>query len=435
MALLYILCMLKEEFDLSIVVAHLNHMIRKSHAAKDALFVKKAAQRLGLDAVIQAEDVPSRAARERLSIEEAARDARYDLYLRTAKNFSANKVALGHTEDDQAETVLMRLIRGSGLLGLSGIPPVRGLGNRTIIRPLIETPKRDIINFLQERRYAFRLDETNKSPVYLRNKIRRTLLPLLERKFNPEIRNILCETAANARIDYEYILKMAAKKASVYAKRKKGQVSINLKFQNEDVAIQRIIIRESIKAVKGDLDGVTYGHWQDLERLLAKEKAWSMDLPGDMAVLRRKGHLIIHKKSDAVKAAAGAGSYLLDIPGIIEMPEIDKTIRAAIVKRRPEFKAQRSRSEEYFDADKLRSPLSIRFRRAKDKIRPLGMARHKRLKQLFIDEKIPSEERGRIPLVLSRGRLIWVCGVKRSQEAAIEEETSRIVRLRLSVKA
>jgi len=431
MALLYVLNALKKEFDLSLVIAHLNHMIRKGDAERDARFVKRCAEKLKLPVVIESEDITKIAKESKASVEEAARMVRYDFYQRAARQFEADKIALGHTADDQAETVLMRMIRGSGLLGLSGIPPVRNLKRQAIIRPLIDVSKDEIKKFLKQGKISFRKDITNTQSIYFRNKIRQQLIPFLKREFNPEIKKILKETGKNLRVDYDYLLKCAKARFKKYGSCTAKRIKIDTAFLNEDIAIQRMIIREAIKMIKGNLNSITYGHWEDLNRMLKKSEGWSLDLPGGVVVRRMKDSLVFLKGRTEINNNSTAVRYSLKIPGRTKILEVNKTIKADFVKKPKELKFKKFQNKEYFDFEKLKLPLSIRFKKSKDRIKPLGMQRHKRLKQLFIDEKIPAEKRRSMPLAISGNKIIWVCGVKRSDYAKITDETKRILNLKI----
>ncbi len=431
MALLHILNSLRKEYDINLYVAHLNHMIRKGAAEKDAMFVGRAAKKMGIPAIIESQNVPRLAKERKLSIEEAARMARYDLYLEAAKEFTANKIALAHTGDDQAETVLMRLIRGAGLLGLAGIPAKRNLSGATIIRPLIEISRREIEQYLKTHKISFRQDKTNFDTKYFRNRIRHRLLPFLEKEFSGEIKKTLRETAENIRIDYDYLAKISDLKFKKYLKCMEGSsVKISLRFLKEETAIQRLILRKAIKEVKGNLDAVSYSHMKDLLGLLNKKTAWSFDLPGGIAVKRQGDYLVFCKKGRSLdKNDFSDISCSLTIPGVTRLDSVGKMIDASFVKRPVRFTAKRTKQQEYFDFMKLEKPIIARFKRPKDKIRPLGMAGYKKIKQLLSDEKVPPEERGEVPLIVSGKEIIWVCGVKRSDFARIDNGTKRILKL------
>ncbi len=431
MALLYFLNSIKRQLRLYLIVAHLNHGIRGSAAKKDAEFVERAAKKMRLRAVIKSEYVPRIARKNKLSVEEAARNCRYDFYLAVAREYDANKIALGHTKDDQAETVLMRLVRGSGLLGLSGIPPVRTFEDKLIIRPLIDVSKEEILAFLAKKKIPFRRDSTNARPIYARNKIRLKAIPFLKKEFNPAIEETLVQIARNLRLDYDYLANIAETKFKRYAKLLDGSVKLRLDFLKEETALQRMIIRECIKRAKGDLNSVTYGHWEDLNGLLKKKARWSMTLPGGLFI-RHAGNALVFTRNAAKKAADFTGLvYELKIPGRTKITEAGKILEADFVKAPADFRSKKTKKEEYFDFEKLKLPLYLRFRRAGDIIRPIGMSGNKRLKRLFVDEKVALEARAKTPLLISGGKIIWVCGVKRSDGAKVERVTKRILRVKL----
>ncbi|MCX5906677.1 MAG: tRNA lysidine(34) synthetase TilS, partial [Deltaproteobacteria bacterium] len=190
MTLLHILWELRSEYHLSLVVAHLDHGLRPE-AAEDRSFVKKAASGLGVPFFSRKVDVGARCKEEHLNLQEAAREARYQFLAEIARDQKASRIALGHTADDQAESIIMRFLRGSGSRGLSGIPPVR---EGVIIRPLIETWRSEIESFLRERKFSYRIDASNQSTHFLRNRVRHELLPVLQ-EYNPRVRQTLVQMA------------------------------------------------------------------------------------------------------------------------------------------------------------------------------------------------------------------------------------------------
>ena len=192
-ALLLALHGLKSELGLKLFVASLNHMFRKD-AEKDIRFVKKMAAKLKVPLFTENIDIPKQHKVDGGSKEDLARTVRYDFFLKAAKKFRANKIALGHTRDDQAETVLMRLIYGAGITGLSGIPATRKFNKYLIVRPFIETARSDINLYLKEKKVEAKIDVTNSDNAYKRNKIRSQLIPLLEREYNPNIKEALART-------------------------------------------------------------------------------------------------------------------------------------------------------------------------------------------------------------------------------------------------
>jgi tRNA(Ile)-lysidine synthase len=283
LALLYLLSSLKKEFGVSLHVAHLNHNLRKSSAG-DLAFVAGEARKLGLG-------FTAGSVRLKQVSEENCRKARLEFLFGVARKHGARTIALGHTLDDQAETVLMRLIRGAGLLGLSGIVAVRQFGRFTVIRPLIEVTRREIEGYLRRRRLSPRRDETNAQDIFLRNRIRRELLPLLGKKYNPNIKQVLSNTAQSAGSDYDYLVRAAEKAAGgIHAK-------IGLaKLLRLHPSLKRIVLRLMAGNLQGDLRRITARHIREIEDLASNRPAGSVvDLPKGLSVRKTKKNLIFYR--------------------------------------------------------------------------------------------------------------------------------------------
>ncbi len=287
--LLYLLNSLKSEFKLSLYVAHLDHMLRKD-SSSDAEFVKHLAEKLKIPIRLTQVNVKELAAKG--SLEEIARNARLGFLFNTAKDIKADKIALGHSLDDQAETVLMRILRGSGLYGLSAILPKRNIGGFWVIRPLIETRRKDIEAFLRRKRIKSCQDASNLKDAYLRNKIRHQLLPLLERQYNKNIKEILSNMAESAGLDYDYLY------GKVFAIMKNFEKKINLKrFLRLHPAIQRLAIRQNIARLKGDTRRITFQHIREIEDLILNRPINSIvDLPKGVSVIKKKGCLLFYRR-------------------------------------------------------------------------------------------------------------------------------------------
>ncbi|HLD40762.1 MAG TPA: tRNA lysidine(34) synthetase TilS [Candidatus Omnitrophota bacterium] len=290
-ALLYCLLALKEEYRLTLHIAHLNHMLRPKDSLKDAEFVRLLAKKLGLACAIKKVNVRGL---KKGSLEEAARKARLDFFLDTAKRIKADKIALGHTLDDQAETVLMRLLRGSGLLGLSGILPKRDILGFTVIRPLLGIKRKEIENFLKAKRIIPRVDASNLDQAYFRNRIRHKLLPGLE-KYNPNIKEVLAGSAQNLALDYDYLCSSSLK---IFKRLAKGtahqRISFPLdKFLKLHPAIGNMLLRYAYAWLKGDTRRLTYRHIRELNDLLLNRPEGSIvDLPSGISFSKRSKYLI-----------------------------------------------------------------------------------------------------------------------------------------------
>lgn len=292
-----LLCVLKDlmpAWGLDLFVASFDHGVRRGSKG-DVSFVRR------LAAVMQVpfftETLMHRGRKRKLS-EDFLRCARYDFLIRTATAARAQVIALGHTRDDQAETILMRLLRGSGLWGLSGVLPVRMMGEIKIVRPLIDVSRKNILDYLRKKKMRYRTDETNGQDIYLRNKIRRKLLPLLERDFNPGIRDVLVHTASSVGADYEYLSRHAAdflKDNSCFGD---GKIVIREgPLKGLDVSLRRLVMKMAVGAVTGRTGGLSFRHVVELDSLLGGRPLGSEShLPGGVVVSREKNGLKISKR-------------------------------------------------------------------------------------------------------------------------------------------
>jgi tRNA(Ile)-lysidine synthase len=274
-------------------------MLRKKEAAADAEFVKNLAKRFRLKVTCENADVRGFAGSSKLCVEEAARKLRYDFLVAVARANSASKIALGHNQDDQAETVLMRFLRGSGISGLRGIPPTRELGGCLIIRPLIELRRREIEEFLAKKSISFCTDSSNLKNIYLRNKIRNQLLPSLEKSFNPNIREMLVSFAENVSADFDFLERQGEERfKSVRVHSRNNDIVLSIKkFSLLHKALQKLVARLAIKELKGNVRRIDYRHWKELEELLEERPGGSIvDLPRGVSVVKRGEHLVFYAR-------------------------------------------------------------------------------------------------------------------------------------------
>ena len=229
------------------------------------------------------------------SLEERLRKRRYAFLARVCEKFGATKLALGHTRDDQAETVLMRILRGSGLAGMSAILPKRTLGAVEIVRPLIDVSRAEILFFLKAKRAVFRTDASNADMRFTRNRIRRRLLPLIEKEFNPNIKEGLAQMADLVVSDYQCLESLARDFIGAHVKRTARGLVVSLdRLKKLDIALRRLVFRGMLKAAQGDLKRIGYRHWAEMEDLLWSRRAGSrVHLPRRVAVLKTKNRLNI----------------------------------------------------------------------------------------------------------------------------------------------
>lgn len=300
--LILLLNLLRKELNLNLHIAHLDHQLRRD-SLQDKEFVKSLAQKLNLpfsSAKINIGRISLKG-----SIEEIAREKRLGFLFSVAKKFAATKIALGHNLDDQAETVLMRLIRGTGLSGLGSILPKRKLGNCIIIRPLIETPRDTIESYLKRRRIKPRIDLSNRDIIYFRNRIRKRLIPELIKDYNPNIKEGLANFARIAACDYDYLEKTAVKELDRLRQpllRSKGNFAqgfrLNLnRLSRLHPAIQRLVLRFSVAKIKGTTRRLSFKHIKEIEDLILYRPINSIvDLPQRICVIKDKKYLCIYRR-------------------------------------------------------------------------------------------------------------------------------------------
>lgn len=432
-AMLYLLRTIAPELNLKLHLAHLNHMLRPKEAQKDVKFVISLAEKLHLPLTTAKIDVSAFVEKEGLSLEEGARILRYRFFLKTAKKIGARKIAVAHSQDDQAETVLMRLIRGSGLLGLSAISPVRKLNNCLIIRPAINISRREILKFLKQHKINYRLDSSNKKTVFLRNKIRGQLLPYLKKNYKSRISEILSRSAENISLDYQFLNQAAQKIFKRIVKFKKETLWLPLKyFQTYHVSLQKQLLRLAVKKIKGDLNKIEERHYNLLLALAQDKKSRVLELPARILVSKINAQIVFSKKGKT-KIIKYPLKVKLKIPGQTKLPKLNLTIEANLLRKIKlgKIRHKKSRLLEYLDYGQLKRPLFIRFRKKGDKFQPLGMKGVKTLKEFFIDEKVPRDKRDTTPLLTDKQDIIWVAGYRISQKVKITPKTMHILTLRL----
>jgi tRNA(Ile)-lysidine synthase len=294
--LLHALLRLKNKLSIKEVAAcNLDHCLRGKESDDDSGFVKQEARRLGIECYQKKVDISASKAKE-LSTEEAARAARYAFYAEAAGKAGANVIATGHTLDDQAETVLMRIVKGASLKGLVGIAPVRDDGSLRIIRPLVELEKDELVSYLNDTDIRYRIDSSNLEDKYFRNIVRREIVPFLE-KYNPRLKRSLFNLAEHLREDFDFIKHEKSKIGKCIINASGGAVGIRLRdIVMQPSAIQKEVLRDSLELAGGEVKKLSFRHWKEVDSLLkSKGKGFSIDLPGSIRVTRTASELLFKK--------------------------------------------------------------------------------------------------------------------------------------------
>lgn len=420
-ALADVLVSLVPELDLKVHLVHVNHGLRPE-ADAEQLSVERLAGDLGVPCHVERVTVLREPPWEGLEAE--ARRARYGAFRAVAERIGAQRIATAHTADDQAETVLMRLLEGAGPRGLAGIAPVRGL----LIRPLLEARRTDVEAHLRARGLAWMEDASNRDPRFLRNRVRHDVLPFLERAVDPGIAAGLARSAGLVRALMDD-LEEAGERELARLGRRGGAGWV---FGIADLrALPREIAAETLRAAALSLghSGAMRGAGQRaLRRLLAP------DIPRGLV---RAGGLVIEKSGRWLRVGRGRLADLepreFVVPGALPLPEIGAALEARRFEAGAGYVVPRDADTVAFDADRIPSRLTVRARRRGDRFMPWGGAQERRLKSFLIDAGVPRWERARVPLLEADGDLIWVAGLRRGQAAPVGPGTTRILEVTLSV--
>ncbi len=423
--LLDILNNLRNDLGIELVAAHFDHGFRPDEDGNETLFVKSLAMSLGLPFETQKAGSNMEGTG---SLEEAARYARYCFFDEVKDKSSALKIATGHTLNDQAETVLMRLLRGSGASGLAGIPPVR---DGRIIRPLINLTRDEVISYTESRGLKYVTDSSNYETHFLRNRIRLEVLPQLK-EIQPQVIELMGQTAEIMKRDDEWMEAEATawvEKSAEISKKFRVRIPLSL-FKQLPEALKFRIIRHALKISGGTLRRVTLQHIEDVISLVIGEKPQAqIHMPNGLVVARSYDKLVFDVReeeefSEYSYAMDGPGAFYLDAQGYtISIREIEKT-------EIPDMSS--SPWTAYFDADQITYPLEIRNFRPGDRFIPFGMSGHKKLKDFFIELKIPSQDRSRIPILTYNEKPIWVCGIRIDDRYKVTDETKNVLRVTIS---
>lgn len=422
--LLDILHQFLRDLDIKLVVAHFDHGLRPQEDDKETAFVQEIASSLNVP--FKTGKASGMTNKTGLSLEELARDARYDFLKKTKKQYTADKIALGHNMNDQAETVIMRLLRGSGPSGLSGIPPCREPG---IIRPLIEIERKDILAYLEERRLGYVSDSSNIDTKFLRNKIRIELIPQLQ-TYQPRLAKILSNTAKIIR-DEDYYMEAAANEwlSKNSESDLKNNVTIPLdSFPRLPEPVMNRVIRVALKDTDKRLRRIDLSHINSIKSLALGDRPQGMlNLPNGLIVKRSYDALVFswHKNNNT------GFQFSIDGPGTYDLDTINCRLIIEEIKDAVDYNEQRDEFSAFIDADAIQYPLTVRNFQHGDRFIPLGMKGHKKIKDYFIDKKILSEKRTSTPIVLSGKKIIWVCGFRIDDSVKITPGTSNTIKLTL----
>ncbi len=416
--LVSVLAELSEELGLKLFAHYVDHGLRPEEAPGEIEQCAALGKSLGIEFTHSIVNVDELVKNQGMNKQEAARQLRYKALEEAAAACGAKRTALGHTLDDQAETFLMRIIRGSGPSGLSGIPPVRG----AIIRPLIGSRKPDILEYLRAKGIGYAVDSSNLKGKYLRNRLRQNVLPALE-EINPSIVDTLGRTTEILADEERYFF-IEVTKALMRLITSKADDHIELflvPLETLDNAIARRVLRRAI-AETTSLRRLGYAHIEEILRLVRDGKPGdSLDLPHEVKVIKKYSTFLI-----TTAPPVRIKTRRMDGPGVLEIKEAGMSVEAQIADSPPG--KEKNRNVCVLDAGKVSFPLTVRARQDGDFFFPLGFeGKRKKLQDFFVDEKVPRFERDSVPVVLSGEDIIWVAGYRADDRYAVSDTTKRFL--------
>lgn len=428
--LLHILDRLKATLGIELHVAHLDHMLRGADSEADAEYVVRLGQSMGIPVTVEQRDVARYREQHRLSLEEAAREVRYDFFARLADSVGASRVALGHNRDDQVETVLMNILRGAGLVGLRGMQAIntwRPVCRRPllVVRPLLGISRTETREYCHEKDLNPRSDLSNYSMGYTRNRIRGELIPLIH-KFNTNFEAALLRTSQTAADGLCMLDEGVARIWDETVVEQPNGLLINAgELLSQPAALQRHLLRRVVSELLGDLADIEHIHIEKMVGALSKRAGRRISLP--RGIYLNVGYhtcLVTKADIDTCPLPPLEGEHSLRVPG-------DTTFSGWRVK--VEMAEPDSGAENFtacMDYDSVGSELVVRQRRPGDRFQPLGMSGPKKLQDFMVDVKIPRSWRGRVPLVCSPQGIIWVVGWRIADWAKITKRTKRAACMR-----
>ncbi len=416
-AMLHALHEHSSELGISLHVAHLNHQIRGEQSNLDEDFVRNLAHSLHLPVTVERVDVPALRVEMKMGVEEAARVARHKFLQDTAAELHSDKIAIGHTADDRAESALLNIIRGCGVDGLGSIRPVSGY----IVRPLVETSRKQVEAYIAEHSLPYRIDESNEDTTYARNRVRHDLLPSLERDFNPEIRSALVRLAEIASAQSELIEDMAQSARLEIGCEDSLDAILLIRLPE---ALQYELLRREIRRVKGDLQDVTFEQTRGILDAIREGGDFTITLPpGDIYATRNDQTFWVWRKEGMPKIEAF--EIVLETPGVTLVEAIGLSIELCEVEH-PVVRALPA-NQAMIDVSAIEGRLRVRSVRTGDRIVPLGMSGHKKLQDVFVDKKIPKRERAQAAVVCDDEKVLWVVGVVASELGKVTASTRKAI--------
>lgn len=427
-----------DRLGLTVCIAHLNHRLRGQESEADEAFVRDLAARLNARCFIEAVDLPALRAQTDAGMEELARKERFSFFQRAAYDCVATKVLVGHHADDNAETILHRIVRGTGLRGLAGIGVRREMIEHSgieLIRPMLCFRRQEILDYLADIKQDYRIDSSNALPTHTRNRIRHQIIPQLETHVNPRTVPALLRLSEQASLAYDYLAETARRTFDALLIDGGPQsISLNrLALSKKSLPVQAEVVRLAIiESGVGEQD-VTYEHIRQLLRQLAEDKPGQrkIDLPGGLRVVQEANHLVFLKRNAGTEPAIEPQP--ITVPGKIYFPtlklRICLDIREFDYSELKSFKERKTQLEEWVDLETIEQPLILRSRQPDDRFWPLGQTSRKRLSDFLSSIQVQSWQRDRVPILADAAGPVWVVGYRIDQRVRLTRTTKQVLQL------
>jgi tRNA(Ile)-lysidine synthase len=426
LALLHYLWLQKEKKNLSIVAAHVDHMFRGQESLEDALFVKDYCEQHGIPFEMARINVPEIIQKTKKNSQAASRQARYDFFEEIMEKYNYEYLALGHHGDDQVETILMRLTRGSSGAARAGIPFTRSFGKGYIFRPFLSLTKAELDEYCQQQNLAPRIDPSNKKNIYSRNRFRNEVLPFLKGE-NQNVHEHFQRFSEDVQNDEILLQELTVQRMNKVMKmREKNKITIDITpFLEVPIPLQRrgiqLILNYLYRVIPVSLSALHIDHVLSLIR--NHHPSGTLDFPNGLKVIR--SYSLISFQFEVIEDTPY--SFILSGPGVVELPN-GASIRMDIIDEEKNIDTKGNSA--LFPANKVKLPIEIRTRKIGDRMDLKGMSGTKKLKDIFIDSKIPIQDRDTWPVITDKdGWIIWLPGIKKSAIEGVNHSTSQYILL------
>ncbi len=440
--LLHVLKQLSAEYDLCLIVVHINHGIRGAEADQDELYVRELCQLWELEYRSLSINVVELAKKERLSEEEAGRKVRYDAFFEVCEKERCNKVAIAHNRNDNAETVLFNLFRGSGILGISGIEPYRiirqSYGDVTLIRPLLGITRTDIEEYLGRENLHYQIDSTNMSDDYSRNKIRNHILTYATKEINQQSIGNITEAAASLREIWDYLSENIRVRYDALVRQEGETYRISVKaILSEHLVLQKGILRMAMEVLAGGKKDLEAKHVDSILSLVHKQVGKQVHLPYHIIAEREYEDIKLYRmglirEEDTLQEVQLP--VKIKIPGRTEFIPSGMYVETKLFSYKNSDPIPKSSCAKWFDYDKIENAVEMRTRREGDYLQINEFGGRKKLKDYFIDHKVPQKERDKQLLITDGSHVMWIPGMgeRMSERYKVDAATKKVLLIKLS---